>query len=98
MIKLTNYENGKAVYIQPDYIKCIYSGLHATNVNIAEDEVYVVTESPEQVTRKILEYKLAMVRYVALSHAWATNQALEKHGESTLQELFAFSGLEEGHD
>lgn len=62
MIKLTDVQDN-AVYINPDRV----IGIHlrddvGTRVNYG-GESYVVRESPEEVARKVLEWRLAMERY-----------------------------------
>lgn len=62
MIRLTD-QNGKAVYISADSIVAVYDGGMATSIDIGAEEVYSVKESPSEVARKVLEYKLLMENY-----------------------------------
>ena len=72
MIRLTLL-NGEHWYVNPDYIVRIKSGHkygaaievesdHQTGIEHAVDEIQV-QESPEEVVRKVLEWKLAMIDY-----------------------------------
>jgi len=62
MIRLTD-QNGKAVYISADSIVAVYDGGMATSIDIGAEEVYSVKESPSEVARKVLEYKLEFERH-----------------------------------
>jgi len=61
MIKLTNTSNG-AYYFNPDLITSVRKDYENPSVTVVVCDGVgdLVTESPEEVTRKILEYKLAM--------------------------------------
>ncbi|QMV40230.1 hypothetical protein [Cohnella cholangitidis] len=102
MIKLTT-GSGRKVYVSPYHISMIFETGDSDTTGISlngegDDDSpsfkTFVTEFPEEVTRKILEYKLAMVRYgVAMK-----NGEWERAGSewSALEEL---AGLEDsGHD
>jgi len=78
MIRLTLL-NGKHWYVNPDHIVGIKSG-HKYGAAIESDhqtgiehtiDVTQVQESPEEVARKVLEWKLAMERYRAVVFAEA---------------------------
>jgi len=64
MIKLTGHEDSP-LYVNPEEIKTVYSFEGKTRITDGTKGIYFVSESPEEVTRKILEYKLVMVRYGA---------------------------------
>lgn len=68
MIKLTDV-NGKATYFQPESIVCVEESntTHYTRIWIGsgEDDYKNVQELPEEVAKKVLEYKLLMKRYNA---------------------------------
>lgn len=66
MIKL--YYMGTLVYINPEKVVAITGGT-CTSIYTGENETFGADESPEEVVRKIMEYKLAMVRYMASSQA-----------------------------
>ena len=65
MIRLTG-KIGHKIYINPNKIIGVYEDISngGAYVNYGSDE-YVVAESPEEVARKVLEWKLSMVRYQA---------------------------------
>jgi uncharacterized protein YlzI (FlbEa/FlbD family) len=80
MIRLT-HESGKSIYINPDKIVDIFSTEtgHAQLLFVI-GEGYRVTESPQEVARKVLEYRLSMIDYqvdIEGAGAWARKQ-LEK--------------------
>ncbi len=63
MIKLTQ-PNGDYITINPDLVTSVRPGERPEyTIVVSNGEGNVVQESWEEVTRKILEYKLAMVRY-----------------------------------
>jgi len=103
MIKLTNARTGSYIWINPDKVvdlgETALSGQTATfitTVNSKENDEFnnLVLESPEEVTRKILEYKLAMVRYAACQ-----NEFKYDIGYAERTEIERLAGLEEaGHD
>jgi uncharacterized protein YlzI (FlbEa/FlbD family) len=61
MIKLTYFE-GDALYIAPDRIIAVYDDISATTISCG-GELFSVEEKPEEVVRKIMDYKLAMIEY-----------------------------------
>ena len=100
MIRLTKSGNGEPVYVSPDLIVSAEIVDEVTMLNVRSDRIFV-TESPEEVARKVLEWRLAMERYRASCIAAAsepevdTNLAMELN-EKDLKEL---AGLEEpNHD
>jgi len=74
MIRFTG-KNGQVFYLAPELIERIEQSING------EDRAYVnghyVTESPEEVARKVLDYKLSMVRYEAACQT-AHNASKEK--------------------
>ncbi|QMV43727.1 hypothetical protein [Cohnella cholangitidis] len=100
MIKLTD-EHGNATYISPDNVTAIAIRDQITNVWTCDSgRPMTVKETPEEVTRKILEYKLAMVRYKESQH-----ETVKHHGdpiylfECAEDALRNLAGLEDsGHD
>jgi len=90
MIRLTR-ANGKAIYVNPehlvevgydeDYAQTLVSTMAGTVV-----EGWYVLESPEEVARKVLEWKLAMIDY---RHSVGEYKMLTRN---VLEEL---AGLEE---
>jgi len=96
MIRLTKRGNGEPVYVSPDLIVSAEIVDEVTMLNVRSDRIFV-TESPEEVARKVLEWQLAMERYRASCIAAAsdpevdTNLAMELN-EKDLKEL---AGLEE---
>lgn len=78
MIRLTD-QDGNAIHIAPDNIIATYDGGGWTGVDIGREEVYSVTESPEEVVRKVLEYKLAMARHNAALYTNRKEAALENY-------------------
>lgn len=98
MIKLTMIE-GDAVYLSPERITGVYCGGQATSVSIGGEEAFSVTESPEEVAQKVLEYKLAMERYKT-----GYAEALKNQGdpqwifENAELILSSLAGLEEQKD
>jgi len=96
MIRLTLL-NGKHWYVNPDHIVGIKSGHkygaaiesdHPTGIEHTIDVTYV-QESPEEVARKVLEWKLAMDRY-RVSYALA----MQTEGSSSVSAEHAWSEKE----
>lgn len=88
MIRLTNDASGEAgnpLYITPETITSIRPWGGTTRIDTA-DSKYFVTEFPEEVARKVLEWRLAMEDYLQ-GTAMVRKQAKEK--------LFELAGLEE---
>lgn len=72
MIKLTK-TNGKLVYIVPENVTDVSEQENGETLICQTDGYTTVTDSIEEVVRKIMEYKLAMVRVTSLAQAWADN-------------------------
>ena len=76
MIRLTSKYTNNVWYVNPDHIisiGCINGGTTVElTTDIETDAVRHVTESPAEVARKVLEYRLAMERYRAGVFAEAT--------------------------
>jgi uncharacterized protein YlzI (FlbEa/FlbD family) len=88
MIKL-NGERGETVYISPEniaYIKLTSQG--QTGIKIADGYV-IVTDSMEEVARKVLEYRLMMADYARESDSDYSNKSWAHH------RLHILSGLSE---
>lgn len=110
MIRLTLL-NGKHWYVNPDHIVGIKSG-HKYGAEIESDrqtgiehtiDVTQVQESPQEVARKVLEWRLAMWRYNAIAKALASaSENLNAYNNELDEEektLMVLSGLEEpDHD
>lgn len=66
MIKLTDM-NGKPMYFQPELIICVEESntTHYTRLWIGsgEDDYKNVQELPEEVARKVLQYKIEMAKF-----------------------------------
>jgi len=89
MIRLTKSGNGEPVYVSPDLIVSAEIVDEVTMLNVRSDRIFV-TETPEEVVRKVLEWKLAMADYQDSSGEY--RQMMRE----TLEEL---AGLEEpNHD
>jgi len=66
MIRLTSYTRGKAVSVIPELIKAVIEDENFTYIHFGPDDDYIkVSESREEVARKVLEWKLAMERIKA---------------------------------
>ena len=64
MIRLTKSGNGEPVYVSPDLIVSAEIVDDVTMLNVRSDRIFVL-ESPEEVARKVLEWKLKMAKYQA---------------------------------
>jgi len=105
MIQLTLL-NGKHWYVNPDHIVGIKSG-HKYGAAIESDhqtgiehtiDVTQVQESPEEVARKVLEWRLAMERYrVSYALAMQTEDSPSVSAEHVWseKEMKQLAGLEE---
>jgi len=93
MIRLTLKNSNEAWYVNPDHIVSIGKHVNQEGNTYVETTVYdgdcIVTESPAEVARKVLEWKLAMEDYLQ-GTAMVRKQAKEK--------LFELAGLEEQKD
>lgn len=68
MIRLTSID-GTQIYVNPNQITSIMEGsaTHA-EVYIEPGQFYCVSESPEEVARKVLEWRLALTQHSAYLH------------------------------
>ncbi|MEK0313725.1 hypothetical protein [Cohnella sp. 56] len=81
MIKLTevlldgqrNVKMQNPVYVPTEVV--VKPWHEFTSVIVPNGGQYIVTESPEEVVRKIVDYKLAMVRYES-THPWLISDGL----------------------
>jgi uncharacterized protein YlzI (FlbEa/FlbD family) len=99
MIRLTNTMN-ESEWIAPEQIRNIRKdngSLPRTRVFLDSGNYVLVTESPEEVVRKIMEYKLAMIRYEALARSFSLS-ADAKYGEESWKRIYRLAGLEEAPD
>jgi uncharacterized protein YlzI (FlbEa/FlbD family) len=77
MIRLTN-SNGDYIAIAPEHVTSIQPGESSEfTVVISNGEGMVVSESREEVTRKILDYKLLQSKYSAYMQAAAASEDSE---------------------
>lgn len=107
MIRLTKV-NGEAWYVNPDHIVSIGKHVNQEGNTYVETTVYdgdcIVTESPEEVARKVLEYRLAMERYRAYANAAALDEKPQANecwelAANARAKLVKLVGLEEpNHD
>lgn len=99
MIRLTKSGNGEPVYVSPDLIVSAEIVDEVTMLNVRSDRIFV-TESPEEVARKVLEWKLAMERYRAAYAEVMRNSTLAGPDlEEAEQDMLKLAGLEEpNHD
>src|SRR5690554_4949192 len=104
MIRLTR-NFGEHVYVSPDAILFVRPSKGNSDQSFISTsyESIIVTESPEEVARKVLEWRLAMERYKSLAKALASasenlnayNNELDDQEET----LLVLAGLEEpNHD
>jgi hypothetical protein len=89
MIRLTSYTSGKAVSVSPELIKAVIEDENFTYIHFGPDDDYIkVSESREEVARKVLEWRLAMISFHDDGYATGARK-----------ELFELAGLEEpNHD
>ena len=63
MIRLT-YISGKAISVSPELIKAVIEDENFTHILFGPDDDYIkVSETREEVARKVLEWRLAMIDY-----------------------------------
>lgn len=104
MIRLASYTSGKAVSVSPELIKIVIEDENFTYIHFGPDDDYIkVSESREEVARKVLEWRLAMERYKALAKALASaSENLNAYNNELDEEektLLVLAGLEEpNHD
>jgi hypothetical protein len=65
MIRLTLKSNKKPIYIAPEAITAICDNRDGGAEVYSSVDFSLVTESPEEVVRKVLEWKLKMAKYKA---------------------------------
>jgi len=92
MIRLTKSGNGEPVYVSPDLIVSAEIVDEVTMLNVRSDRIFV-TESPEEVARKVLEWRLAMEGYRASVFAEAKELAWSRDVEYRI--MLNLAGLEE---
>jgi len=91
MIRLTSYTSGKAVSVSPELIKAVIEDENFTYIHFGPDDDYIkVSESREEVARKVLEWRINMEQYRAALVRGEFNVA-----EMYEQDLMALAGLEE---
>lgn len=94
MIRLTSYTSGKAISVSPELVKVVIEDANFTYVHFGPDEDCIkVSETREEVARKVLEWRLAMEDFKAclMIHDASTSGAVNK--------LHNLAGLEEqGHE
>lgn len=101
MIRLTNKGD---VYIAPEQIISIEPGDNGYSQINTVSGVCFVTEPPEEVARKVLEWRLAMERYRAYVNAAALDEKPQANecwelAANARAELARLAGLEEpGYD
>jgi uncharacterized protein YlzI (FlbEa/FlbD family) len=107
MIRLTNTVH-EAEWVAPEKIirirKATEESVPRTRVYLQDGSYVVVTETPQEVARKVLEYRLAMVRYQALANCWGSLNSIEiatatlKDMENVQAYMLQIAGLENTHD
>lgn len=102
MIRLTA-ANGKLKWFNPEQITEVGPGVDETFVWIG-DRSTTVRESAEEVARKVLEYKLAMVRYGMAVQASYQKELVELRGDPIVvcigigNQLHNLAGLEDTNE
>ena len=100
MIRLTR-ANGKAIYVNPEHLVEVgHDEDYAQTLVSTMAEGWYVLESPEEVARKVLEWKLAMERYRAYANAAALDEKPQANecwelAANAKVELVRLAGLEE---
>ena len=94
MIRLTR-ANGQALYVNPEHLIEVGYDDKQTLVSTMAEGWYVL-ESPEEVVRKVLEWKLAMEGYRASVFAEAKELAWSRDVEYRI--MLNLAGLEEPKD
>jgi hypothetical protein len=91
MIRLTSYTSGKAISVSPELIKAVIEDENFTYIHFGPDDDYIkVSESREEVARKVLEWRLAMIDY---------HHDIPSVKTKAMAELAKLAGLEEpNHD
>ena len=96
MIRLTKSGNGEPVYVSPDLIVSSEIVDEVTMLNVRSDRIFV-TESPEEVVRKVLEWQTAyrkndidtLYQLAGLKTPW------EEKADKVIDGLIEKLGLEE---
>ena len=96
MIKLTGY-GGEPIYIAPEHIRVIQpnemdSRECRTRVYFGDENYRSVRESPDEVARKVLEYRLFMEQYKACENLMRLEDA-----NYVEFDLMALAGLRKDH-
>jgi hypothetical protein len=86
MIRLTIKSNGKPIYIASENITAICDNKEGGAKVYSGVDFSLVTESPEEVARKVLEYRLAMIDY---------HHDIPSVKTKAMAELAKLAGLEE---
>jgi len=98
MIRLTR-ANGKAIYVNPEHLVEVgHDEDYAQTLVSTMAEGWYVLESPEEVARKVLEWRLAMERYrVSYALAMQTEDSPSVSAEHVWseKEMKQLAGLEE---
>jgi len=97
MIRLTR-ANGKAIYVNPEHLVEVgYDEDYQQTLVSTVAEGWYVAESPQEVARKVLEWRLAMEGYRASVFAEAKKLAWSRSVEYRI--MLNLAGLEEpNHD
>jgi len=93
MIRLTKSGNGEPVYVSPELIVSAEIVDEVTMLNVRSDRIFV-TESPEEVARKVLEWRLAMEGYRIFTKRASIDGDYDV-ANSHYDELKRLAGLEE---
>lgn len=98
MIRLTKSGTGEPIYISPEHlIEVGYDSIEKQTLVSTSAEGWYVQESPEEIVRKVLEWKLAMEGYRASVFAEAKKLAWSRDVEYRI--MLNLAGLEEpNHD
>jgi len=87
MIRLTSYTSGKAVSVSHELIKAVIEDENFTYIHFGPDDDYIkVSEPREEVARKVLEWRLAMIDY---------HHDIPSVKTKAMAELVRLAGLEE---
>lgn len=91
MIKLA--EGNGNINIAPEHIVSVRNGDAGYSQINTVSEVYFVKESPEEVTRKILEYKTQLIKFSAAHQTDSSDDIFDSYVY-----LKILAGLEVSHD
>jgi len=86
MIRLTLKSNGKPIYIAPENITAICDNKEGGAEVYSGHDFSLVRETAEEVARKVLEYRLAMIDY---------HHDIPSVKTKAMAELAKLAGLEE---